>query len=197
MITGANTNVRYRGVLFHVQTEDSGRANPHIISHVYHGGTILGTHKTDYSDRLDADDLTSVVRGLIEQQHAAMLAKLNSGGFDAVIAQRLGKPAIDTDADTAAGSAFVSRPDTQPDSRPQPSAPEIPPEPAPDPVTAVRQVAAAPLPKVRRGERSFGEGLGSQKPLDEVILDYLAEKARERAPDRNGSTAARKSRSSG
>src|SRR5262249_56251916 len=49
MITGANTNVRYRGILFHVQTEDSGRANPHIISHVYHGGTILGTHKTDYS----------------------------------------------------------------------------------------------------------------------------------------------------
>ena len=103
MITGANTNVRYRGILFHVQTEDSGRANPHIISHVYHGGTILGTHKTDYSDRLDADDLTAVVRGLIEQQHAAMLAKLNSGGFDAVIAQRLGKSALD--ADTAAGHA--------------------------------------------------------------------------------------------
>jgi hypothetical protein len=193
MITGANTNVRYRGVLFHVQTEDSGRANPHIISHVYHGGTILGTHKTDYSDRLEADDLTSVVRGLIEQQHAAMLAKLNSGGFDAVITQRLGKSALE--ADTAAG-ATTSRPDTQPDSQqPPPPAPEVPP--APDPITAVRPVAAAPLPKVRRGERSFGEGLGSAKPLDEVILDYLAEKARERGPDRSASTAARKSRSSG
>ena len=192
MITGANTNVRYRGILFHVQTEDSGRANPHIISHVYHGGTILGTHKTDYSDRLDAADLTSVVRGLIEQQHAAMLEKLNSGGFDAVIVQRLGKSALD--ADTAAGST-PSRPDTQPDSRPQPPPPEVPP--AAEPITAVRNVAAAPLPKVRRGERSFGEGLGSEKPLDEVILDYLAEKARERAPDRSGSTATRKSRSSG
>src|SRR4026207_421508 len=116
MITGANTNVRYRGILFHVQTEDRGRANPHIISHVYHGGTILGTHKTDYSDRLDAGDLTSVVRGLIEQQHAAMLAKRSSGGFEAVIAQRLGKPAIDPDGDTAAGQAMASRPDTQPDS---------------------------------------------------------------------------------
>ena len=191
MITGANTNVRYRGILFHVQTEDSGRANPHIISHVYHGGTILGTHKTDYSDRLDAADLTSVVRGLIEQQHAAMLEKLNSGGFDAVIAQRLGKSALE--ADTAAGSS-PSRPDTQPDSRPEPPATEV--RPAAEPVTAVRKAAAAPLPKVRRGERSFGEGLGSSKPLDEVIRDYLAEKARERAPDRSGS-AARKSRSSG
>ena len=193
MITGANTNVRYRGILFHVQTEDSGRANPHIISHVYHGGTILGTHKTDYADRLDADDLTAVVRGLIEQQHAAMLAKLNAGGFDAVIAQRLGKSALD--ADTAAGPAVTSRPDTQPDAHSQPSAPEV--APAPEPIAPVRPIATAPLPKVRRGERSFGEGLGSQKPLDEVILDYLAEKARERAPERSASTAARKSRPSG
>ncbi len=61
----------------------------------------------------------------------------------------------------------------------------------------MRPIAAAPLPKVRRGERSFGEGLGSQKPLDEVILDYLAEKARERAPERTAGTAARKSRPSG
>ena len=195
MITGANTNVRYRGVLFHVQTEDSGRANPHIISHVYHGGTILGTHKTDYSERIDAEDLTSVVRGLIEQQHAAMLQKLNSGGFDAVIAQRLGKSALD--ADTAAGHAPAaeSRPDTQPDARSRPSGPDAAARPAP--AAAPRPIATATLPKVRRGERGFGEGLGSQKPLDEVILDYLAEKARERAPERTTGTAARKSRPSG
>jgi hypothetical protein len=197
MITGANTNVRYRGILFHVQTEDSGRANPHIISHVYHGGTILGTHKTDYSDRIDAEDLPSVVRGLIEQQHAAMLQRLDSGGFDAVIAQRLGKSALD--ADTAAGHApaVESKPDTQPDPRSRPSGPDAAPRSAPAPA-APRPIAAAALPKVRRGEqRGFGEGIGSQKPLDEVILDYLAEKARERAPERSASTAARKSRPSG
>jgi len=196
MITGANTNVRYRGILFHVQTEDSGRANPHIISHVYHGGTILGTHKTDYSDRLEAEDLTSVVRGLIDQQHAAMLQKLNSGGFDAVIAQRLGKSALD--ADTAAGhSPAVSKPDTQPE-RSRPSGPDTAARPAPELAPAApRPIAAATAPKVSRGERGFGEGLGSQKPLDEVILDYLAEKARERAPERSAGTAARKSRPSG
>jgi hypothetical protein len=194
MITGANTNVRYRGILFHVQTEDSGRANPHIISHVYHGGTILGTHKTDYSDRLESDDLTAVVRGMIEQQHAAMLAKLDSGGFDAVIAQRLGKSALD--ADTAAGPAVSSKPDTEPEPQEQPSAPEVV-APGPEPIAPAQPIAAAPVPKVRRGERGFGEGLGSQKPLDEVILDYLAEKARDRAPERSASTAARKSRPSG
>src|SRR5258705_4545976 len=135
MITGANTNVRYRGILFHVQTEDSGRANPHIISHVYHGGTILGTHKTDYSDRIDAEDLTSVVRGMIEQQHAAMLQKLNSGGFDAVIAQRLGKSALD--ADTAAGQPpGESEPHTPPHPPSPPARPDAarPPPPGPRPL---------------------------------------------------------------
>src|SRR5258705_7670411 len=133
MITGANTNVRYRGILFHVQTEDSGRANPHIISHVYHGGTILGTHKTDYSDRIDAEDLTSVVRGMIEQQHAAMLQKLNSGGFDAVIAQRLGKSALA--AATAAGHAPAgeAKPHPHPPPPPPPPRPAPPPPPPPPP----------------------------------------------------------------
>jgi hypothetical protein len=191
MITGANTNVRYRGILFHVQTEDSGRANPHIISHVYHGGTILGTHKTDYSDRLDTDDLTALVRSLIDQQHAAMLRKLHSGGFDPVIAQRLGKSALETDAAAVAPRALESRPDTEPE---ETRTRAVEPEPAAG--APVRPLAAVP-PKLRQSERSFGEGLGSQKPLDEVILDYLAEKARARAPEHSASTAARKSRPSG
>lgn len=187
MITGANTNVRYRGILFHVQTEDSGRANPHIISHVYHGGTILGTHKTDYSDRLDADDLTGVVRGLIDQQHASMLEKLHAGAFDDAIAARLGDTAAE--AGIEAAHARESKPDTEPD--------EVEPERGPDATHTVERRGAAPSrpsalppPKARRAERGFGEGIGSQKPLDEVILEYLAEKAR------NGG-AARKTRSSG
>jgi len=185
MITGANTNVRYRGILFHVQTEDSGRANPRIISHVYHGGTILGTHKTDYSDQLESEDLVGVVRALIDQQHAAMLEKLHSGGFDDVIGQRLG------DAPMASGAAAVaSSVESKPDTEPEANAPE------PD-TAALAERAALPLPAAeRRAERAFGEGIGSQRPLDEVILDYLAQKARDRSPERAGSVA-RKSRSRG
>jgi hypothetical protein len=183
MITGANTNVRYRGILFHVQTEDSGRANPHIISHVYHGGTILGTHKTDYSDHLEDEDLVGVVRGMIEQQHAAMLEKLQSGGFDEVIAQRLGDTAVDAGIEAKGSPESQSKPDTEPEANASPE---------PEPSVPARRAAPAP-PAARRGERTFGEGIGSQKPLDEVILEYLAEKARERTGDRT-STAARKNR---
>lgn len=156
MIIGANTNVRHRGVVFHVQTEDSGRANPHVISHLYHHGTILASEKTEYKDQLDAEDLEQVVRGLIEAQHKSMLKRLRAGDFDALISERLGDEA---------GPAETPTP--LPDEPSQPSPTAAMPEPAP--------------------ARVFGDGIVSQKPLDEVILDYLARKARDRAGRSEGS----------
>ncbi|MEM7412508.1 MAG: hypothetical protein AAF430_19920 [Myxococcota bacterium] len=190
MITGANTNVRYRGIQFHVQTEDSGRSNPHIISHLYHGGTILGSQKTDYSEHLDSDELILVVRGLIDQQHVAMVEKLQAGGFDDVIAERLGETAAE--AGFAAPSE-VSKPDTEPELDG--------PLPPPQQTEADTEVDHAERPQAGFGsaepQRGFGEGImGAEKPLDEVILDYLAEKARARGPERD-SAAARKIRSGG
>jgi len=156
MIIGANTNVRHRGVVFHVQTEDSGRANPHVISHLYHHGTILASEKTEYGDQLDVQDLEQVVRGLIETQHKSMLKRLRAGDFDALISERLGDEA---------GPAETPTP--LPDEPSQPSPAAAMPEPAP--------------------ARVFGDGIVSQKPLDEVILDYLARKARDRAGRSEGS----------
>lgn len=151
MITGFNTNVRYRGRIFHVQTEDSGRRNPHVISHLYFKGTILASEKRDYADVVDAEDLTSVVRGLMDEQHRAMLANLRRGGFDDVITERLDGAEATPDGPAAAA-------------RPAPSSP------GPD-------------------ERAFGEGIVSQKPLDEVILEYLVEKARNRGSSGTGRPA--------
>ena len=96
MITGFNTNVRHGGRLFHVQTEDSGQAYPHVISHVYFGGTILASEKHDYEDLLGTDDLADAVRALMEGQHKAMVARLKQGALDPVIQERLADPAEDT-----------------------------------------------------------------------------------------------------
>ena len=43
MITGFNTDVKYRGVVYHVQTEDKGEGNPMIETLIYKGGEILGS----------------------------------------------------------------------------------------------------------------------------------------------------------
>ena len=115
MITGCNTNVRHRSAMFHVQTEDSGREHPHIISHVYHGGTIIASEKSEYRDRIDSEDLDAEVRGLIEDQHQSMLKRLRSGDFDAAIEERLNgaKATAPPSGDTTSGATTAGA-DTDP-----------------------------------------------------------------------------------
>jgi hypothetical protein len=161
MLPGFNTNVRHRGVLFHVQSEDSGRAHPHVITHLYHGGTIVFSEKSSYADRVDAPDLPACVRELMESQHRAVLERLRSGGFDPTIRERLGS--VLDDADTRAST----RP-TATASNGEPTAPPTPP------------AAAAPASTPDGPLRPFGESVVSARPLDEVILDYLVENARKR-----------------
>lgn len=139
MITGFNTNVRYRGRVFHVQTEDSGHSRPHVISHVYHGGTILASEKREYAEHLGDEDLPGVVRRLMEDQHKVMVSRLKGGDYDALITERIaGAEAPSAGAPPADAAGEASTP------------------------------------------RAFGEGLVSEQPLDEMILEYLVDKARDR-----------------
>jgi hypothetical protein len=85
MVLGFNHNIMYKGELFHVQTEDSGRANPHIITLLYRGGTIVGSAKTSYADIIKADQLELVVESIMKEQHKDMMRRLKGGEFDARI----------------------------------------------------------------------------------------------------------------
>ncbi|MEN8184244.1 MAG: hypothetical protein ABFS46_17090, partial [Myxococcota bacterium] len=85
MQLGFNTNIRYRGVQFHVQTEDSGAARPHVVTHLYHGGTILASEKSGYSELVEERDLEARVRALMGEQHQEMVRRLQSGELDGVL----------------------------------------------------------------------------------------------------------------
>jgi len=165
MITGFNTNVRHGGRVFHVQTEDSGRSHPHVISHVYHGGTILASEKRGYEELLGEEDLTGVVRRLMEEQHKALVARLKAGELDGEIAARIGGP-----------SPAATQPEELPAGEPAGPAPES-------------TAPSADGSDATSGE--LGAALESEKPLDEMILEYLVDKARDRATSR----PARRSRS--
>jgi hypothetical protein len=158
MLPGSNTNVRHGGVLFHVQTEDSGRSHPHVITHLYHGGTILASEKSSYADRLEEQDLDGVVRSLMEAQHKAVLRRLVGGDLDAVIRERLGPAALGEAPGEPGPEAAVTKPevaDLLDEAVPEPE-PESAPAPSPAP--------------------------GHEQPLDEMILSYLVENARKRKP---------------
>jgi len=85
-ILGYNHNVRYRGLVFHVQTEDSGITNPHVFTHLFHGGVILSTRKLVY----DAGASEEAVKSLMQAQHKATLKDLKRGNFDDKIDAYLG-----------------------------------------------------------------------------------------------------------
>jgi hypothetical protein len=85
MVGGFNTNVRYRGRIFHVQTEDSGPGHPHIVTLLYEAGAILYSKKTSYADRKRGADLEAVVRDLMEEQHREMVRRLKAGALDDVV----------------------------------------------------------------------------------------------------------------
>jgi len=148
MVVGFNHNVMYKGEVFHIQTEDSGLTNPHIITLLYRGGTILASKKTSYADIIKMENLEQVVEELMKEQHKGMLRSLKAGRFD----------------ERAFGT------------RPAPPAPPTgePVEPV-EPVAAPAVAPTAPTPPdpsppsrpVPREDAKSGQS------LDEVILDYL------------------------
>ena len=82
MVLGYNHNLVYKGEIFHVQTEDSGVANPHIITLLYRGGVIISSKKTGYADILKMENLEVVVEELMKEQHKEMMRRLKAGDFD-------------------------------------------------------------------------------------------------------------------
>jgi FHA domain len=84
---GFNNNIKFREQVFHVQTEDSGLDQPHIITHLFaDGGRVVKSHKRSYADAVARADVAEHVRGLMKSQHLEMVLLLREGRFDGVLA---------------------------------------------------------------------------------------------------------------
>jgi hypothetical protein len=161
-ILGYNHNVRYRGLVFHVQTEDSGIGNPHVFTHLFHGGVILSTRKLVY----DADASSEAVKALMQSQHKAVLRDLKRGAFDDKIDAYLGgTPGLlprgqDGDEAQAADQSGpvqlpppLAEPEAAAEQEPPPAAQSPPPEaPAPSrtttPIPRPSSIAIPPIGRV-------------------------------------------------
>ncbi|MEZ4445797.1 MAG: hypothetical protein R3B72_42365 [Polyangiaceae bacterium] len=85
-LLGYNNNIPYKGQVFHVQTEDSGSKRPHVFTHLFaDGGRIVKTLKTSYAHFIGKDNITDRVRGLMRDQHKAMVIALRDGELDVLI----------------------------------------------------------------------------------------------------------------
>jgi len=82
VIPGFNLDIRYKGKTFHIQTEDSGTANPVIMTHLFLFGTILGSRKFDYAPVAGQANVADLVREHMRAELRAMHAALLAGEFD-------------------------------------------------------------------------------------------------------------------
>jgi hypothetical protein len=81
VITGFNTDVKYRGLVYHVQTEDKGKVNPLIETLIYKGGEILASRRLPYAELVRDADTEAAIGRLMEEQHKAMILEVKRGRF--------------------------------------------------------------------------------------------------------------------
>src|SRR6478609_3820752 len=85
-VLGFNNNVRHRGRIFHIQTEDSGVKNPRIVTHLFaDGGRIIKTTRIEYSEHVTRPDMQTFVRSLMKEQHKGMFTALRMGDLDQML----------------------------------------------------------------------------------------------------------------
>ncbi len=85
VVPGLNNNFKYKDLVFHIQTEDTGEKGYFIVTHLYFGGTIVASKKLCYADARSSTELPQLVKELIETQHKKMLLELSQGIYDSKI----------------------------------------------------------------------------------------------------------------
>jgi len=82
VITGFNTDVKFRGVVYHVQTEDKGPQNPLIETLIYKGGEILASRRLPYGDVVADPTDEAAITKLMEDQHKGMMMEVKRGKYE-------------------------------------------------------------------------------------------------------------------
>ena len=82
MITGFNTDIKYEGVTYHVQTEDKGVNTPLILSLVYDRGTILASKRSPYDDLIAENFDEKVLAERLQKQHSLICAAIRAGRIE-------------------------------------------------------------------------------------------------------------------
>jgi hypothetical protein len=157
---GYNTNVRHKGKLYHIQTEDSGVKRPHVITQLFaDGGRIIASEKTSYEEHVGAGNLADLVKQVMRDQHKRVFIGLRDGVYDE------DGPTEGQSEGAAAGEVATEVLEH----------------------AAARLVEGSPRyeqfqPSSESGQRisraptaPFGHEVLSEQTLDEVILAYLAQ----------------------
>lgn len=181
---GFNNNVKFNGLVFHIQTEDSGLDRPHIITHLFaDGGRIIKSHKRIYASEVKRDDIAKFVRALMKGQHMEMAIMLREGRFDEIIAGRAvggmelfeEPPRLEVQKLATKKEERVDAGAAPGDTEPVAPAP-APPPPAPESSPTLSKLVGKPPPKSSRARfrlnvvRSLTGGPAFYEPLGDAAI---------------------------
>ena len=163
-LVGYNTNVRHKGNLYHIQTEDSGVKRPHVITQLFaDGGRIIASEKTSYEEHVGAENIAVIVKKLMQEQHKRVFIGLRDGVYDE-----------DGPAETDSSVADAGAPPAEVTTEVLDHAAARLVEGSP----RYEQIRASSISRQRISQAPaapFGHDVLTQKTLDEVILAYLAQ----------------------
>ena len=83
VLTGFNTDFKFKDHVYHAQTEDNGVDNPVIVTLLYLKGAILASTKTSYSDILEEADFQVTLMNRMKAQHRDIMKTVLTGKFEA------------------------------------------------------------------------------------------------------------------
>ncbi len=153
-LVGYNTNVRHKGNLYHIQTEDSGVKRPHVITQLFaDGGRIIASEKTSYQEHVEAENIAVIVKQLMQDQHKRVFIGLRDGVYDEDDPATADSSVTAEVLDDAAARLLEGSP-------------------------RYEQIRASSISGQRISQAPtapFGHDVLTQKTLDEVILAFLAQ----------------------
>jgi hypothetical protein len=87
-MAGFNSQVKYKGTSFHIQTQDKGTKVNHIESLIYKSGGIISSRKTSYASLLGDPNFEKKVNQLMKIHHLTIINEISEGKFDRHLDQR-------------------------------------------------------------------------------------------------------------
>lgn len=151
-LLGQNSNIPYKGAVYHVQTEDSGVKRPHIFTHCFaDGGRVIASNKRSYEDMVGTPAYPAQVVALMREEHAAMIKQLKGGELDKALGLETPQEATQTLIDAA--------PPSMPQPHPEPPDRGTNPEIDLDALekAAEKLMQASPLFRRRKSEQSTAQ----------------------------------------
>jgi len=82
VLSGFNTDFKYKGLVYHAQTEDNGIGNPVVVTLLYLKGAILASKKTAYADLLEKGSFQQELMERMKAQHRDIMREVLAGKYE-------------------------------------------------------------------------------------------------------------------